>query len=275
MIEKTSQETKQAILRKTPWAHSTRPGDDGMPAAQVKKMFYTAIADDSNSVLAEMERMRQEANTDIATKVDKAVLTDDVEAHCDSHHIPSTLAIQRQMDRDTNVYRLYYTYLTVMPTAWREMEVAIGHYTYYADIELPNVTDTMVPDLTFSPLDAVRPELATFCTTYTGRVRIYSTAAMYQPVYIENLVCYIPTHYTVLTYAPHTVVHIVDEQGKIYANGDVVAAHALLTITVEPEEGYALDEYRVSGARYLEGQTAEYWVTGTVLIEATPTEVTA
>lgn len=274
MINKTSENTKMAILRKTPFAHSTRPSDDGMPAAQVKKMFYTAIADDENSILAEMERMRQEANADIDAKADLDKIVDRVENHVDSHHMPSTLGLTRYVDQVGNVLRLFYGGLVVKPTDWTEMSTPAGTYGYQATIELPNVTEAMVPELCFAPDDAVRPQLATFCRCIAGGVVVYATEALEEAVTVESLMCSVPTYYTVVVRAQNADVHIVDATGKRYASGDFVAPGEQLTVSVTPEEGYSITQYQVGGTAYAASSEATVTVAGTVMVEAVAQGVT-
>ena len=274
MINKTSENTKMAILRKTPFAHSTRPSDDGMPAAQVKKMFYTAIADEENSILAEMERMRQEANADFDAKVNLDKMVDRVEDHVDSHHLPSTLGLTRYVDQVGNVLRLFYSGLIVKPDDWTALSTPVGTYGYAATIALPNVTEAMIPELCFAPEDAVRAQLATFCQCVAGGVVVYATEALEQPVTVATLLCSVPTYFTVLVRADHADVTIVDAAGKQYQSGDFAALGANLSVRVTPEVGYGLSQFDVNGTTYSAQTTVNYVVSGTLVVEATAEEVT-
>ena len=274
MIEKTSEQTKQAILRKTPFAHGTRPSDDGMPAAQVKKMFYTALVDEDNSLLAEMERMRVEANADIAAKMDADKICDRIEEHLDSHHFPSTLGLTRYLDGVGNVLRLYYTDLEVPPAAWEALTTPVGTYGYQATVPLEGVTARMIPDLCFAPSDAVRSQLATFCRLVDGGVVVYATEALSDVVTIECLMCSVPTYFTLMCDVTNADVVVRDDLGKAYASGDFVAVGTHLTIHVNAVEGYTLTHYFVNGVQHPIAAVAEVTVEGTVAVSAAGTEVT-
>jgi len=269
LINKTTENTKMAILRKTPFAHGTRPSDDGMPAAQVKKMFYTALADEENSILSEMERMREEANADIAAKVDETCVTDRVEQAVDSHHIPSTLGLTRYVDQVGNVLRIFYSGLVIKTADWYQLDTALGTYGYAADISLPNVIASMIPELCFAPADAVRPQLATFCSCSAGKVTVYATEAIDSAVTVASLICSVPTYYTVLIRAQHADVAVVDGEGKRYHSGDFVALGEELTVSVTAQTGYAVTTYTLNGTAHQAASTATYTVAGTVVIEAT------
>lgn len=271
MIEKISDNVKAAIIRKTPIVHGTRPSEAGMPAEQVKKMFYTAIVDEANSVLSEMERMRVEANADLDARIPTADRCDDVEGNVDSHHVPTTLGLYRYAERLGNVYRLFFTHLVVKPADWQQLEAAVGTYTYRAAIPLAGVSVRMVPELCFAPSDAVRSQLATFCHTYEGGVYVYSTEALSSDVTVESLICSLPVFYTVEVDAPHADVHIVDASGKTYVGGDPVAVGAHLTITPTAHEGYNLRLLVVDGQTCLDA-SASVTVSGTVQVRVT-TEV--
>ena len=273
MIRKISENTKLAILRKTPFAHGTRPSADGMPAEQVKKMFYTAIVDEDDSVLAEMERMRQEANADIAAKMDADKLCDDVEAHVDSHHYPSTLAMCRYVDRVGNAFRLHYTDLRVPAASWTALDTAVGGYGYVAHVPIAEVRASMIPEVCFAPADAARPQLATFCHSGEGRVSIYSTEALDTEVVVELLTCWVPTYYSVLATAPHATVRVADALGKTYASGDFVAAGETLTVSVQPDDGYAVSSFAVNHYYYAADATVTVAATGTVHVAVSTEEV--
>lgn len=274
MIEKTSENTKMAILRKTPFAHGTRPSDDGMPAAQVKKMFYTALVDEDNSLLSEMERMRVEANRDIDAKFDKEMVCDRVEENIDRTHVPSTLGLTRYVDRVGNVLRLYFSNLSVAPADWAALATVVGTYGYKAFIPLTGVTERMIPELCFAPDDAVKPQLATFCRCVAGGVEIYATEAIEEIVTVENLVCSVPTYYTVLIRAIGANVTVRDATGKTYADGDFVTVGATLHISVVAQSEYTLSAFAVNGTAYAASATATVEsVDGTVRVVAEATEV--
>ncbi len=273
MIEKTSESTKLAILRKTPFAHSTRPSDDGMPAEQVKKMFYTALADEDNSVLAEMERMRKEANISLDAKMDADKLCDTIEGNLDSHHVPSTLAVSRYVDRVGNAYRLYYSDIVVRSDDWYPLDTPIASYGYAADVEVYEARSTMMPDVFFAPEDSVRPQLATFCHCLDGVVRIYSTEALDQAVTIEGMVLTVPTYFSLMLDAPHANVMVLDEHDKEYHHGDFVAVGANLRISLSPETGYRLISYKVNGVTYLPNDVAQITVAGTVRVASAEEQV--
>lgn len=274
MIEKMTEQTKQAILRKTPYAHGTRPTDEGMPAQQVKRLFYAAIADDDNSVFSEMERLRQAANRDLAAKVDMAAVADDVEQACDDHHIPSTMAVQHYVDKVGNTYRLYFSDLVVPATAWQALDTALGDYTHFARVDLPHVTAAMVPDVYFAPADVARPQLATFAYCVQGALLLYATDALMGDVVVQALVCSAPTCFSVLVDAPHCDVAVQDGV-KSYAHGDNVAVGTTLSIAVTPHSGYALQALSVCHQTVdTDALPYTHTVAGTVHIAATAQEVT-
>lgn len=74
MINNISQETINAILRKTAFKLPDNPSEQGMKAADIKKAFYQFISDATVSIYAEINRIVGEANTDIASR-DTAVDT--------------------------------------------------------------------------------------------------------------------------------------------------------------------------------------------------------
>lgn len=274
MIEKTSEKTKQSILRKTPYAHGTRPAEEGMPAQQIKRLFYAAIGDESDSVLAEIDRIRREANRELDTKADLLAMTDDVAATCDSHHYPSTLGVQRYMESMTNLFRLYYSDLVVPDTAWTALDVPLGDYGYAARVALPDVSAAMVPDVYFAPADVARPQLATFAYCEQGAVVLYATAPLVGELTICTLVCQLPTAFTVLVDAPHADVRLSDDAGKTYGHASVCAVGNVLHVSVTPHDGYALSVVVVNGTAYTAGQSIDpVTVTGTVRVAVTTEEV--
>lgn len=266
MIEKTSEATKLAILRKTPFAHGDRPGDDGMPAAQVKKMFYTAIADEQNSVLSEMERMRTEANASLDTKVDLARITDDVVRDADSAHIPSVQGLLRYVDRVGNAYRYYFTDITIVPADWHQLDVAVGDYRYAATIPLPHVTAATIAEVYFAPAALARKQLATFCRTTAGAVEVYTNQPFDVPIGVEAIACWVPTFYTVMVDAPHAQVTVTDAAGHNYAHGDSVAAGASLSVSVRTEEGYTAQGYTLNGTSHAMDAEGTVTVQGSVWV---------
>lgn len=68
MINKISQETMNAILRKSAYRLPDNPSEQGFKAADIKKAFYQFIDDSTASICAEVNRVVEEANTDIANK---------------------------------------------------------------------------------------------------------------------------------------------------------------------------------------------------------------
>lgn len=75
-IAKTSEETKAAIKRKTAFSLPNAPSSVGYTPDEIKKAFYTPITDDTNSVLAELDRIVDEANTALSAAesyADKAI----------------------------------------------------------------------------------------------------------------------------------------------------------------------------------------------------------
>lgn len=229
MIEKVSEESKLAILRKTPWVMSARPSEDGMPAGQIKKMFYTALTDEENSVMAEMERMRQEANASLDAKVDKSSLTDELVA-CESDRVPTVMGLRQYLDKHANLYRLYFDNLLITSDCWEDVRSVEG-YQYEAFVPLPHVTARMVPEACFDATSVKSARLATFCRCEDGGVRFYADKTMENDVVVESLMCSLPHCYYVLAH--------VDEEGELeisdgkrtYGNADVVAPDTVLTIT--------------------------------------------
>ncbi len=67
-ISKISNETMNAILRKSAYRLPDNPSEQGMKAADIKKAFYQFIDDSTASICAEVNRIVEEANDDIASK---------------------------------------------------------------------------------------------------------------------------------------------------------------------------------------------------------------
>lgn len=65
MIHKVSEETKRAILRKSPWALPDDPAGVGMLPEDIKKNFFRYITDKKHSALAELARVIDELNAEI------------------------------------------------------------------------------------------------------------------------------------------------------------------------------------------------------------------
>ena len=275
MIEKMTEQTKQAILRKTPFAHGTRPSDEGMPAQQVKRLFYAAIADEDNSIFSEMERMRQQANGYIATKADAADVVPDLEAHCDDVHIPSTMAVQHYVDKVSNTYRWYYSDISVPAAMWQAMPQPLGDYTHCARIALPHLTAVMVPDVYFAPADVARPQLATFAYCDDGALLLYATDAIQGDVLVQTLVCSAPTCFCLLVQAPHCRVTVRDSRGTSYAHGDAVAVGTVLTVDIAADSGYTVQGAQING-QTVDLSALPYHVTvaGSVRVQADVQEVT-
>ena len=65
-MKKVNNNTVTAILKKTPYAHSSDPALEGLSEEQIKGLFYRAITDDKNSVIAEINRIVVEGNEEFA-----------------------------------------------------------------------------------------------------------------------------------------------------------------------------------------------------------------
>lgn len=61
-MKKINEVTKNNILKKTPWGHSSNPAEEGLNEEQIKGLFYRAITDSDNSVISEINRIVEEAN---------------------------------------------------------------------------------------------------------------------------------------------------------------------------------------------------------------------
>lgn len=61
-MRKINKETRNKILRKTPWGHSAKPAEEGLTEEQIKGMFYKAITDSEDSVISEINRIVEEGN---------------------------------------------------------------------------------------------------------------------------------------------------------------------------------------------------------------------
>lgn len=81
-INKITPEAIQAILRKTAYILPDNPSEQGMKAADIKKAFYQYISDASASICSEVNRIVEEANTDIASR------DTIVDTHADSKENP-------------------------------------------------------------------------------------------------------------------------------------------------------------------------------------------
>ena len=67
-IAKISNETINAILRKTAYRLPDNPSEQGFKAADIKKAFYQFIDDATASLTSEINRIVEEANNDISSK---------------------------------------------------------------------------------------------------------------------------------------------------------------------------------------------------------------
>ena len=61
-IENISANAEEAIKRKTAYGLPDRPSESGMRADEIKKAFYAAITDKTDSLLAEIKRIVNESN---------------------------------------------------------------------------------------------------------------------------------------------------------------------------------------------------------------------
>lgn len=61
-MRKINKEVWKKILRKTPWGHSTSPREEGLNTEEIKGLFYRAITDEEDSVIAEINRIVEEGN---------------------------------------------------------------------------------------------------------------------------------------------------------------------------------------------------------------------
>ena len=138
MVEKVSETAREKILRKTPYAHSVRPSDDGMSAGQVKKMFYQALTDREDSALAEVDRVVDEVNAHLDLKADKASVVDYIDRDTAGDKIASALAVVTYCDNAQNTYRLYFTDVEVPTDAWEEDDT-LEDFGYRAFVPLPLV----------------------------------------------------------------------------------------------------------------------------------------
>lgn len=65
MINKISDETIAGILRKSAFGLPDRPSDQGIKAEAIKEALYKPVVDDDYSVVSEMNRIVDEANTEL------------------------------------------------------------------------------------------------------------------------------------------------------------------------------------------------------------------
>lgn len=65
-MKKINKSTQMAILKKTPWAHSVRPREEGLNEDDIKGLFYRAITDKEDSVIAEINRIVDECNRQLS-----------------------------------------------------------------------------------------------------------------------------------------------------------------------------------------------------------------
>lgn len=85
MINRISEESIQAILRKTAYLLPDNPSEQGMKAADIKAAFYRFIGDASASICAEVNRIVEEANTDITSR------DETVDTHAESKDNPHSV----------------------------------------------------------------------------------------------------------------------------------------------------------------------------------------
>lgn len=65
-MRKINKDTRNKILKKTPWGHSALPHEEGLNEEQIKGLFYKAITDEDNSVISEINRIVEEGNKQFA-----------------------------------------------------------------------------------------------------------------------------------------------------------------------------------------------------------------
>ena len=265
MVNKVSETAREKILRKTPYAHSVRPSDDGMGSGQVKKMFYQAVTDREDSALAEVDRVVDEVNAELDTKVNNEDVVDIIDRDSLTGKVASALAVVNYCDNAQNTFRLYYTDIYVPVTAWVEDETLEG-FGYRAFVPLPDVKGSMIPEVFFSPQDAAMGKgLANIAEAVEGGVNIYGMYLPVSTVVIDVIYLNTPNVYSVVVKeTPH--VHIEVEDGTVrYRNGDYALPGTVLTVSWTVDQGYV---GTVTVGHREATSPATYRVSGTVWIES-------
>ena len=267
MVEKVSETAREKILRKTPYAHSVRPSDDGMSAGQVKKMFYQAITDREDSVLAQVDRVVDEVNDELALKVDQTQVVDLVQ-NAQAGKIPSVIALINYCDNAQNTFRLYYTNIEVPTSSWQEDDT-LEDFGYRAFVPLPVVTEAMLPEVFFSAQDASPGNgIGNICDTAEGGIYIYAMAAPQGTVKIDAIYLNSPNAYNVVvTASAHVHFTVKDQADVTYRNGDFVVTGSRLAVSWTVDDGYQatvkINHQQVATS------PASVTVAGTVWIEGT------
>lgn len=65
-IQQINNETKEKIKRKTAYGFPNKPSASGIPPEVIKKTSYAPLVDDENSIVAEINRLVDEANAEIS-----------------------------------------------------------------------------------------------------------------------------------------------------------------------------------------------------------------
>lgn len=73
MIQKVSEQTKNAINRKSAYALPNRPSDSGMKPDEIRKAFWLPVTDKTESVLAEIDRVVDETNEEFDAREEKII----------------------------------------------------------------------------------------------------------------------------------------------------------------------------------------------------------
>lgn len=270
MIEKVSEETRQAILRKTPYAHGVTPSADGMSPSQVKKMFYAAVADRNLSALGEVDRVVEEMNREMETLVRTHQIVDEVEATCGENQVPSVPAVRAFCESLRGVRRLYFTHIPVGIADWVVSD-RYSRYGYETEIALPGVRADMVPEACFDAEAASWGVLGTFCECVDGGLRLFATVRPQYALEVESLVVSVPEQYSVIV-TPHAKVtlDIRDENG-VYEHGSAVGKGQKLRILAKHSNTRLVPVLWVNGEEYhteFGSLEVEHTVSGTVWIKA-------
>jgi hypothetical protein len=149
MINKISQNTKNAIIRKSVSSLPDRPTESGVKTTTLKGAFYKFVTDDNQSVLAEIDRVIEELNNELP--VYKSVTLD----------AGSWTASESDTDKS---YGKYYT------------DIAVGGTVYCCKVTGSTTSDGQNFDT--PKIDCEERQIS------TSTLRLYSNVKLYGTVYL-------------------------------------------------------------------------------------------
>ena len=110
-------------------------------------------------------------------------------AAADVDAVPTTRTINGNALSANIVTQLKFTNKTVATSAWTSDSTYTG-YNYTAVVSCSNVTATMIPDVIFSPADAMSGNFAPVADSSAGSVTIYAKEVPSATITIPTIICF-------------------------------------------------------------------------------------